>query len=118
METILNNPGLQHLSEKVFWNLDAEKLAPLTDNPNAPNQYGRTPILEAAYLGFTEIVKILVPMTPNPNAPDKHGNTPINTAMKYGYTDIVKILAPLTENPNALNKDGQTLSSVAKNAEI
>ena len=26
METIINNPGLQHLAENVFWNLDVEDL--------------------------------------------------------------------------------------------
>ena len=26
METIIKNPGLQHLVEKVFWNLDVEDL--------------------------------------------------------------------------------------------
>ena len=26
METIINNPGLQHLAEKIFWNLDVEHL--------------------------------------------------------------------------------------------
>ena len=26
MEKIFSNPGLQHLAEKVFWNLDAEDL--------------------------------------------------------------------------------------------
>ena len=26
MEQIINNPGLQHLAEKVFWNLDVEDL--------------------------------------------------------------------------------------------
>ena len=26
METIINNPGLQHLAEKVFWNLNVEDL--------------------------------------------------------------------------------------------
>ena len=26
METFINNPGLQHLAEKVFWNLDVEEL--------------------------------------------------------------------------------------------
>ena len=26
MEKIINNPGLQHLAEKVFWNLDLENL--------------------------------------------------------------------------------------------
>ena len=26
MESIINNPGLQHLAEKIFWNLDTEQL--------------------------------------------------------------------------------------------
>ena len=26
MEKIFNNPGLQHLAEKVFWNLNVEDL--------------------------------------------------------------------------------------------
>ena len=51
-------------------------LAPLTDNPNAPNNIGQTPIYWAAFYGHTEIVKILAPLTDNPNAPNKHGKTP------------------------------------------
>ena len=34
-------------------------LVPLTDNPNAPNNDGRTPIYWAAFYDHTEIVKIL-----------------------------------------------------------
>ena len=37
-------------------------LAPLTDNPNAPNADGRTPILTTAFKGHTEIVKTLAPL--------------------------------------------------------
>ena len=46
-------------------------LAPLADNPNAPNKNntGETPINYAAHLGLTEMVKILLPWTDNPNAP-------------------------------------------------
>ena len=51
-------------------------MAPLTDNPNAANDYGRTPIYWAAYNGHTEIVKILAPLTDNPNAPNNYGYTP------------------------------------------
>ena len=36
-------------------------LAPLTDNPNAPNECGQTPIYWATQYGHTEIVKILAP---------------------------------------------------------
>ena len=52
-------------------------LAPLTDNPNAPDKCGNTPIYRSAYYGHTEIVKILAPLTDNPNAPDEDGRTPI-----------------------------------------
>ena len=85
-----------------------KNLVPLTDNPNAPNENGVTPIYMAAHIGNTEIVKILAPLTANPNAPDKDGDTPILWAAHTGSTEIVKILAPLTANPNTPNKDGDT----------
>ena len=52
-------------------------LAPLTDNPNKPNENGQTPIHFAAWNGHTEIVKILAHLTDHPNAPDEKGQTPI-----------------------------------------
>ena len=73
----------------------------LTNNPNAPNKYGNTPIHMAAQNWYTEIVKILAPLTDNPNAPNIGGNTPIHLAAWKGYTEIVNILAPLTNNINA-----------------
>ena len=76
-------------------------LAPLTDNPNAPDKCGNTPIHVAALNGHTEIVKIMAPLTDNPNAPNQHKITPIHVAVYKGHTEIVKILAPLTNNPNA-----------------
>ena len=92
-------------------------LTPLTDNPNAPDEYGNTPIILAVRNAqrqgvytyprecrHTEIVKILAPLTDNPNAPDKDGNTPIHWAARNGLTEIVKILASLTNNPNSANK--------------
>ena len=76
-------------------------LAPLTENPNARNGSGSTPIHWAAQFGHTEIVKILAPLTANPNAPDNYKQTPIFHAASNGNKEIVKILAPLTDNPNA-----------------
>ena len=83
-------------------------LAPLTENPNAPDRLGNTPISVAACKGHTEIVKILATLTDNPIAPNKYGETPIHLAALNGHTEIVKILAPLTDNPNAPNKSGYT----------
>ena len=86
-------------------------LAPLTENPNAPNKNGWTPIYWAACYGHTEIVKVLAPLTDNPNAPSKFGITPLCGAKFNGNTEIVKILIPLTNSPN---DSGRTSSSVAK----
>ena len=83
-------------------------LAPLTDNPNASDGYGNTPINWAARNGHTEIVKILASLTDRPNAPNDCGNTPINWAARNGHTEIVKILASLTDRPNAPNNCGNT----------
>jgi len=83
-------------------------LAPLTDNPNAPTETGRTPLHQAALYGHTEIVKILAPLTNNPNPPDKDGKTPIHMAAWEGHTEIVKFLAPLTDNLNVQNIYGST----------
>ena len=66
----------------------------MTDNPNAPNKDGDTPILEAAFFGHTEIVEILAPLTANPNAPNRTGKTPIGLASCKGHTEIIKLLAP------------------------
>ena len=54
-------------------------LAPLTNNPNAPYEYGQTPIHIAAKNGHTEIVKILIPLTDNP----------IHWATRCGYTKFL-----------------------------
>ena len=72
-------------------------LASLTDNPNAPDKNGNTPIHWAAMYGHPEIVKILAPLTltDNPNGPNNAGYTPIYCAEYYGHTEIVKILAAL-----------------------
>ena len=54
-------------------------LAPLKDNPNAPDNRGYTPIHWAAKNGHTEIVKILIPLTDNP----------IHWATRCGYTKFL-----------------------------
>ena len=54
-------------------------LAPFTDNPNAPENNGTTPIHIAALHGHTEIVKILIPLTDNP----------IHWAARYGHTEFL-----------------------------
>ena len=64
-------------------------LVPLTNNPNASDEHGLTPIFWATFHGHTEIVKILASLTDNPNAPNINGVTPIQIAAQNGYTEIV-----------------------------
>ena len=173
MEEFINNPGLQHLAEKVFFNLNVEdskicthinkSCEQILENPmfwlrkfgdgiSKKNQKEWIKIIQSeeknpkkrkdiiAYMqwnfeketsvdlpcysnsnvqeDFTkrirevcekdeisdqdiDIVKIVAPLTDNPNAPDELGKTPISCAAENGHTEIVKILAPLTKNPNA-----------------
>ena len=65
-------------------------MAPLTDNPNTPNEDGYTPILKAACKGHMEIAKILAPLTDNPNTPDKDGLTPSSVAKNAEIRRILK----------------------------
>ena len=84
-----------------------------TDNPNAPDNNGWTPIHEAAKNGHTEIVKALIECTDNPNAPDIFGWTPIHEAAMKGHIEIVKALIECTDNPNAPDDNGWTPIHVA-----
>ena len=81
-------------------------LAPLTDNLNAPDEYGRTPIQMAAIRGHTEIVRILAPFV-NILFASPIGGTPLHEAARSGHTEIVKILIPLTD-PNSQDEKGRT----------
>ena len=97
-------------------------LAPLTDNPDIPDDPWRTPIFLAAQRGNTEIVKILAPLTKNHNARTNVGVfTPIQVAASKGHTEIVKILAPLTDNPNRPDEGNNTpihLAAIKGHTEI
>ena len=83
-------------------------LAPLTNNPNAPNKDKDTAIHNAAFNGHIEMIKILLPFIENPNAPNCCGSTPIHCAAESGQKEVIKILASLTDNPNAPNNKGMT----------
>ena len=77
-----SSPAVQDEFRKKIWESCKKKqlsdedteivkiLAPLTDNPNAPDTFGDIPIIVAAANGLTEIVKILASLSDNPNAPD------------------------------------------------
>ena len=85
--------GVCNFYEKHLKHEDTEivkVLAPLTENPNAPNENGVTPIHRAAYHGYTEIIKILAPLTDNPNTPNIFGKTPIGSAKNAEIREILE----------------------------
>ena len=97
-----SSPAVQDNFRKKIWKICMNRgrssdedmeivkiLAPLTDNLNAPNKIGDTPIYWAAWNGHTEIVKILAPLTDYPNTPNNYGETPSSVAKK---AEIRKIL--------------------------
>ena len=67
-------------------------LAPLTDNPNTPDEDGWTPLHLIAGKGHTEIFKFFAPLTDNPNPPDNNGHTPYQYARGTGRKEIQKLL--------------------------
>ena len=74
-------------------------MAPWSDNPNAPDPNGWTPIQSAAEKGYFEIIRILTPLSGNPNAPDPDGWTPIqrlhNHATKNrieGFDQLIELI--------------------------
>ena len=93
----------------IYGQTDVVKaLVACTDNPNAPDDMGWTPILLAANKGHTEVVKFLVNCMDNPNAPDNNENTPMHFAVMNGHTEVVKVLVSCINNPNAPGNNGAT----------
>ena len=94
-------------------------MAPLSNNPNAPDPRGYTPIARAAFRGDKEIIEILAPLSHDDvNSPDPKGWPPIARAAFNGNKEIVEILAPLTDNPNAPNNFGITPIQLAARNQI
>ena len=83
-------------------------LAPLLDNPNAPNIFGDTPIYLAAKKGNVNLIKILAPLTKNPMTPNNDGDSPMHAAVGKNCLETIKFLASLTDDPITPNNDGET----------
>ena len=97
-------------------------MAPLLEgNPNAPDQWGQTPMHYAANFGYVNLARLLVTLGDNPNAEDQSRVTPIYLAARDGNIEIVKMLAPLSDNPNTPDEYGRTpihFAATNGNAEI
>ncbi|KAI0886271.1 uncharacterized protein GGS22DRAFT_187509 [Annulohypoxylon maeteangense] len=61
-------------------------------NVNSVSNTGQSPLLRAAWMGYENIVTILMEAGADPHLMDKDGDTAITMARKFGHKDIVKIL--------------------------
>ena len=76
-------------------------MATFTDNPNASDQDGWTPIQEAAILGNVNIIRVLASLVKNPNEPGPDGQTPAQNAKAQfaAYsTKCVEIISILNDS--------------------
>ena len=111
METILKSPGLHHIAEDIFLNLNTNVSL---ISCNAASKFGITPIHLAAWKGHLGIVDALIVSAENLNSPESRWNTPIHFAAMGGHDKIVDLLKQFTNNPNAQNNNGYTPSQYAK----
>ena len=131
MENIINNPGLQHLIEKMFLNLNYEDFKKCQIiNKSARNilgnsmfwikkliQRGLSKNNQIIFIKAIQSVKnsdmeksFLLFLKWNLKTEERVGfplvpGTPIHWAAYGGFTEVVKILVPLTDNPNASNEN-------------
>ena len=75
----------------------------------APNSKG-TPLIAAAALGHTEIVRMILERAPNTavDHADVNGDTALRMAAEYHHADIVRLLADRGANLNVLSGQGRT----------
>ena len=164
LENILNNPGLIHLAENIFGNLEDVKFCrdinqsskQILDNPmlwlqkfgnlskdnqkdwinviqSETNSDMISPIISYLQWNLKKNSLVDLPCYTNSAVQDEFrrkicrlcmgppGMMMHNQCRMLAHNrniEIIKILAPLTDNPNAPDDGGETPSSVAKNAEI
>lgn len=85
--------------DKVRIAKTAEILLESGSEVDTRNNVNSTPLMEAAYRGNFELVKLLVEYGANINAEDKDGDTAIQLAQQNGHKRIVAFLKKQLENP-------------------
>ena len=61
-------------------------------NINAVDNYGETPLHDAAINGRLDMVKLLLTHQAAVNATNKDGETPLRETAKYGHKEVVDLL--------------------------
>ena len=74
-----------------------------TEDINSKNDFGRTPIHEAASCGHFEVSKLIIEKIEDKNPKSNHGETPLHLAAKSGHFEVCKLIIENTEDINPKN---------------
>jgi ankyrin repeat protein len=72
---------------------------------NKVDDHGDTPLILAAYNGFSDIVTLLLENGADPNIHNKNGEIPLEYAVDEGHEEIVKLLLENNENYTEMDED-------------
>lgn len=97
---------------------EIKKLLAAGANPNAPSFRGDgyTPLIEAAFRGRVDVVRLLIARKADVNARSRAGWTALMSAAWEGHTQVVKLLLENHADPNGRNGRGDTALSLAESA--
>lgn len=77
--------------------------------PSARNQFGSTPLMEAASVGHTEIIRLLLKAGADVESPNFEGQTALMAVARTGNAEAARLLLRAGANPNARESwGGQT----------
>lgn len=83
------------------------------DNLNITDNYGRTPLINAALYCKNEIIEWLLEHGANPNLQDKNGYTALHFSAQECHTKTTQLLLQNGVDINIQDKNGNTASWVA-----
>ncbi len=86
---------------------DIRQLIRYGDDVNQIDEYGFTPLIEAAIVDNIEISKLLLSQGADPNKQDVTGGTALQWAVENNNSKLCKLLLAHQANPNAYNFSGQ-----------
>jgi ankyrin repeat protein len=97
---------------------EIRKLLAAGANPNAPSFRGDgyTPLIEAAFRGRIDAVRLLIEKKGDVNARSRAGWTALMSAAWEGHTEVVKLLLEKGADPGSKNGRGDTALSLAESA--
>jgi ankyrin repeat protein len=89
------------------------------DTTTDEDEWGRTPLEVASFIGNIEIMKLLVAHNAKPDGRDRYGGTALQTACTAGQYHTASYLLELGANPNSQNNGGYTpLMCAARRAHL